>query len=90
MRCAEAEAGAADERLAVRVSIDVRDAPLESVSAHVAEAAKLDGVDWRATARPVVTMTMTNVRASTALAALSETSGVRLRTQNGRLVVEDR
>lgn len=79
-----------DERLAARVTIDAHDAGVEEVASHVASAAKLVGVDWRASSHPQVTITMTNVRASTALAALAETSGLKMHAAGGKIVVENR
>jgi hypothetical protein len=90
VHCGDRLAATSDDRLAARVTVDARDAGVDDVVAHVATAAKLDGVDWRANAHPNVTITMTNVRASTAIEALAETSGLRMHAARGKIVVEDR
>lgn len=83
------EGGAAPPEAAVRVSLSVKDAPLPAVLDQVARDAKLDGVDYAASSRPNVDLTVQNVKLGTALAALSDESGLSLSVAKRRLVVKD-
>ena len=75
---------------ALRVSLASSGAPLEETLSALAREAKLEGVDYRATAHPVVELKLQRVRLSTALAVLADESGLRLTVTNRRLVVTDR
>lgn len=91
VRCA-GDAGSADPRLATRVNLSLREAPLDAVLDVLVRAGKLDGVEWTldSTARaalPRVTVTVENVRVATALAVLSDASGMRISVARGKIVV---
>jgi hypothetical protein len=88
VRCA-GDAGKEDARLATKVSITVKEAALQSVLEMLASSAKLDGVDYRATSRPKVTITLEGVRVSTALAALADGTNLKLGVARGKPVVSD-
>jgi hypothetical protein len=88
VRCA-GDAGKEDARLATKVSVTVKEAALQSVLEMLASSAKLDGVDYRATSRPKVTITLEGVRVSTALAALADGTNLKLGVARGKLVVSD-
>jgi hypothetical protein len=88
VRCA-GDAGKEDARLSVRVSVSVKEAALQDVLAVLATAAKLDGVDYRASAKPKVTLTVEGVRVSTALAALADETNLKVSVAAGKLVVSD-
>jgi len=81
--------GAAPAVDAPRVSLSEKGAPLPDVVAHLATAAKLDGVDYRATKKPNVDITLVDVRLGTALTALGDESGLRVTTSGKRVVVSD-
>jgi hypothetical protein len=83
------DAGKEDARLATKVSVTVKEAALQSVLEMLASSAKLDGVDYRATSRPKVTITLEGVRVSTALAALADGTNLKLGVARGKLVVSD-
>lgn len=87
VHCDDDDAGAVE---ALRVSLTSSGAPLEETLTALAREAKLEGVDYRATARPVVELKLQRVRLSTALAVLADESGLRLTVTNRRLVVTDR
>ena len=91
VRCA-GDAGGGDPRLATRVTLSLREAPLDAVLDVLVRAGKLDGVEWRldSTVRsslPKVTVTIENVRVATALAVLSDASGLRISVARGKIVV---
>jgi type II secretory pathway component GspD/PulD (secretin) len=88
VRCA-GDGGADDARRLARVSVAVKAVSLPEVATQLAAAAKLDGVDYRAKARPNVNVTLENVRLSTAVSVLAETSGLRVMLSRGKIVVED-
>ena len=71
------------------VSLAEADAPLPDVLDRLATSAKLTGVDYMTTKRPPVTMTPKDVRLSTAMTALGDSTGLRVRVRNNRLVVAD-
>jgi type II secretory pathway component GspD/PulD (secretin) len=89
VHCSPARAAGAAGDPAVRLSLDERDAALPEVAARVAAAAHLSGVDYRATSRPRVNVRLERVRLPTALAALADSTGLRVRVSEGRLVVAD-
>jgi hypothetical protein len=88
VRCA-GDAGKEDARLSARVSVSVKEAALQDVLFVLATAAKLDGVDYRASAKPRVTLTVEGVRISTAIAALSDETNLKIGIAAGKLVVTD-
>ena len=71
------------------VTFAENDAPLPDVLERLAASAKLEGVDYRASKRPPVTMTLRGVRLSTAVAALSDSTGLRVAIKKNRLVATD-
>ncbi len=87
VRCA-GDAGA-DERLSTRVTVSVKEADLRAVLDVLAAAGKLDGVDYRSSKRPKVTVTVENVRVSTAVAVLGDMTGLKISVARGKLVVAD-
>jgi hypothetical protein len=86
VRCA-GDAGGADVRLSSRVSVAVRDGELTAALDELVAEAKLDGLDYRASARPKVTVTLERVRLATALAALADETGLKIAVARGKLVV---
>jgi type II secretory pathway component HofQ len=87
VRCA-GDGGSADAKLSARVSVAEQGAALPDVLEKVAHGAKLDGVDYRAAARPKVTITLQNVRLATTVAALSDETGLKIKVAGGKVVVE--
>jgi hypothetical protein len=87
--CKDPDAGDDSAKDAARVNIAEKNVPLPDALAHLATAAKLDGVDYRATAKPNVDITLNKVRLGTAVRALSDTSGVKVSVQKNRLIVTD-
>jgi type II secretory pathway component GspD/PulD (secretin) len=75
--------------LDTRVSIEEKDAPLPEIARRLATTAKLSGVDYRAKTSPTVTMTLHEIRLSTAVTALGDASGLKLMVSGSRLVVTD-
>jgi hypothetical protein len=86
VRCAT---GVDEPEARVRVSLDERGAALRDVVSKLAASAGLDGVDYRATRVPRVTVALDGVRLSTALAALGDESGLKVVVVNRRVVVGD-
>jgi hypothetical protein len=76
-------------RLGARVSVTETNSPLPKVLDHVATAAQLEGVDYRASARPNVSMTLNGVRLSTAVTALADATALHIHVSKRRLVVTD-
>jgi hypothetical protein len=72
-----------------RISVSEKEAPLPDVLQRVAASAKLEGVDYRASKRPKVSLTVESVRLSTAVKALAETGNVEIAVHRKRLVVTD-
>jgi hypothetical protein len=90
VRCRDADAASGGgDRLLERVSVVERSQPLPDVLQRLAVTAKLDGVDYRASARPTVNVTLESVRLTTAVAALSETTNLAIKVSQKRLVVTD-
>jgi hypothetical protein len=88
VRCA-GDAGSIEARVATKVSVSVKEAELSKVLDMLAGAAKLDGVEYRATARPKVTFTVDGVRVATVVALLSDETGLKIGVARGKLVVGD-
>ncbi len=74
---------------ATRVSLVEHATPMPEVAAHLAKEAHLEGVDYRATRRPDVSVTLERVKVGTALTVLAETSGLSVRVEKGKVVVGD-
>jgi hypothetical protein len=72
----------------VRLSVKETGAELPDVLSRLAASAKLEGVDYRAAARPKINVTLESVRLSTAIAVLSDTSNVRIKLAGHRLVAD--
>jgi len=72
-----------------RLSLTANGLPLSDALASVARDAKLEGVDYRATARPNIEAKLQHVRLSTALAVLSDESGLLITVAKKRLVVTE-
>lgn len=72
-----------------RVSLEAENAPLADVATRLAADARLAGVDYRATARPEVTVTLKDVRFSTAIVALADAGKVHVSVVKNRLVISD-
>ena len=83
------DGGGSNARGTARVSIAEKESPLPEVLGRLATAAKLEGVDYRASARPKINVTLEGVRISTALTVLSDATGLKIAIANGRLVVAD-
>lgn len=77
------------ESLATRVSVSANERPLPDLLDELARSAKLGGVDYRATKRPAITMSLKDVRLGTAVQAVTESSGVHVAVRGDRLVVAD-
>ena len=88
VRCAT-DAGPPNAKVASRVSLSEKDSLLPDVLDRLATSAKLEGVEYRATSRPKVTMQLEGVRVSTALTALADAGNVRISVAKDRLVVTD-
>ncbi len=88
VRC-QGDAASADSVLDTRVTIAVKAASLPDMLSVLVTAAHLEGVDYRASARPAVTMEIGNVRLGTALAAVRESTGLKVFVTGRRLVVTD-
>jgi type II secretory pathway component GspD/PulD (secretin) len=86
VRCA-GDAGGADARLSSRVSVEARDGELRAALEKLVAEAKLDGIDYRASVQPKVTVTLERVRLSTAIAALADETGLKIAVARGQLVV---
>ena len=86
VRCA-GDAGSTDARLSSRVSVLEHDGELRAALDKLVLEAKLDGIDYRASARPKVTVTLERVRLSTALTALADETGLKIAVARGKLVV---
>lgn len=86
VRCQEADAIHAGWD---HVSLAEADAPLPDVLDRLAASAKLAGVDYKTAKRPPVTMTLKDVRLSTAMTALGDTTGLHVALRKNRLVVAD-
>lgn len=78
-----------DARARARASISERDVPLDDVAKHLADLAKLDGVDYRTKTKPKVTIALERVRVATIMTALAETTDLIVRIDGGKLIVED-
>jgi type II secretory pathway component GspD/PulD (secretin) len=87
VRCAT-DAGSA-AKTATRVNLSEQNAPLPDVLARLATSAKLAGVDYRATIKPNVTITLERASVATVMTALAESSGVKIVVARDRLVVTD-
>jgi hypothetical protein len=74
---------------AARVSLVEHATPMPEAVAHLAKEAHLEGVDYRATRRPDVSVTLERVKVGTALAVLAETSGLSVRVEKGKVVVSE-
>ncbi|MBX3230795.1 MAG: hypothetical protein KIT84_01150 [Labilithrix sp.] len=74
---------------ATRVSLSVHDGTLADAAESLAKSAHLDGVDYRATQRPKVNVTLERVRLGTAVAVLADESGLKVAVVKKRLVVSD-
>ncbi len=74
--------------LDTRVTLQGTSTPLEDLVAAIARDAHLDGVDYHASAKPRLTVTLQRVRVATALAALSDESGLLVHVVDRRLVVD--
>lgn len=72
-----------------RVNVTERETSLPDALAHLAVTAKLAGVDYRASTRPKVNITLENVRLATAMAALADGAGVTIALERDRIVVTD-
>lgn len=72
-----------------RVTIAMNAVELPVILDAIAKASNLEGVDYKATAKPKVDLTVTNVRIGTVLAALSDESGLRVSMSKNRLVVTE-
>lgn len=79
----------AEEPEARRLSLDERATALHDIVSKVAVSARLDGVDYRATRNPRVTLALDGVRLSTALAALGDESGLKVVVEGSKIVVAD-
>jgi hypothetical protein len=88
VHCASAGAPAA-AILATRVSLAEDAAPLPAALDHLAATARLDGVDYRAKARPGISVKLEGVRLATALAALADATGLRLTVVDRKIVAAD-
>ena len=88
VRCA-GDAGPSSAKAKARISLSEKDAPLPDVLDRLAAAAKLEGVDYRATTKPKVDVKLEGVRVSTAMTALADTSGLKIAIVKDRLVVSD-
>lgn len=88
VRCA-VDAGPTSAKAGARVSLTEKDAPLPDVLDRLAASAKLEGVDYRATARPKIDMKVERVRLSTAVSALADAGNVKITLIRERLVVTD-
>ena len=86
VRCATS---AEDNEARVRVSLDERGVALRDVVSKLAASTGLDGVDYRATRVPRVTVALDGVRLSTALAALVDENGLKVVVVDRRVVVGD-
>ena len=85
----EDDEDAPDEISIVRVSFSANERPLPDLLDEMAKSAKLRGVDYRATKRPTITMSLKDVRLGTAVQAVTESSGVHVAVRGDRLVVAD-
>lgn len=83
------DAGSSKATLASRVSLAEKASPLPEVLGRLATSAKLSGVDYRATARPKINVTLEGVRVSTALAVLADATGLKIAIAKNRLVVTE-
>jgi hypothetical protein len=83
------DGGASNARGTARVSIAEKESPLPDVLDRLATSAKLEGVDYRASARPKVNVTLEGVRISTALTVLGDATGLKIAIANKRLVVTE-
>ncbi|MBS2015482.1 MAG: hypothetical protein JST00_21520 [Deltaproteobacteria bacterium] len=88
VRCGDSE-GDAEAKGTTRVSISKKDAELPVVLDELVASAKLDGVDYRASRKPRVNVTLESVRLSTAVTVLADETGLRLAVSGRRLVVTE-
>lgn len=72
-----------------RVSVAESGAALPDILARIVASGGLAGVDYRASARPQLTFTLERVKLGTALAALGDASGLRIRVEGDRLVASE-
>jgi len=77
----------ADARLSSRVSVEARDGELRATLEKLVAEAKLDGIDYRASVQPKVTVSLEHVRLSTAMAALADETGLKIGVARGKVIV---
>lgn len=79
--------GAAGSNDATRISLTLDNASLADAADSLAKAAGLDGVDYRAKAKPKIKVTLERVR--TAILVLADESSLKIAVVKKRLVVTD-
>lgn len=84
-----ASSGPSPKVAEARVSLAVNDAPLDEVLRHLATSAKLEGVDYRASAHPRVSIRLDSVRPATAMEALAESTGLTITVVGRKLTVSE-